>query len=126
MQFGFTILYVTDVRRSVEFYEQAFGLKPSFVDEKGDFASMSTGSTSLSFCSRSLLEALGKSPSPPNPHRPVFEIAFTTDDVAGALARALSAGATLVQDPQQMSWGQTVAYVSDPEGFGVEICTPVG
>lgn len=126
MQLGYTILYVPDVRRSVAFYEQAFGLKPAFVDEGGDFASMDTGSTSLSFCAISLLESLGKSPGQADPARPVFEIALVTDDVPVALDRAIKAGAVLVQAPQQMSWGQTVAYVTDPDGFWVEICTPVG
>jgi len=30
-----------------------------------------------------------------------------------------------VQPPEAMPWGQTTAYVTDPNGFLVEICTPV-
>ena len=40
--------------------------------------------------------------------------------------RALEAGAVKVTSPQVKPWGQTVAYVRDPEGMLVEICTPVG
>src|SRR5690606_23224486 len=120
------ILYVEDVRGSVTFYERAFGLKPRFVHESGDYAELETGATALAFSSRRLLETLGKQPRPPRADAPVFEIAFTTDDVPAALERALEAGATLKQKPEVMSWGQTVAYVADPDGFLVELCTPVG
>lgn len=56
---------------------------------------------------------------------PSFEIAFTTDDVAAAVVRAVAAGAPLMQPPEQMPWGQTVAYVADLDRFLVEICTPM-
>ena len=47
------------------------------------------------------------------------------DDVAAAVARAVDAGAKLVQEATAMPWGQTIAYVGDHNGFLVEICTPV-
>ncbi len=126
MRFGYTILYVEDVNDSVAFYERAFGLTRRFIHESGDFAELETGATALAFSSRKLLTTLGKNPQPPKAEAPVFEIAFTTDDVPAALERALQAGATLKQKPEVMSWGQTVAYVADPDGFLVELCTPVG
>jgi lactoylglutathione lyase len=126
MQLGYTILYVDDVRATVAFYEEAFGLQAKFVHESGDFAELATGATALAFSSRRLIEALGKNPEAPDAARPSFEIAFTTDDVQTALDRALAAGAKLQQKPERMPWGQTVAYVLDREGFLVEICTPVG
>lgn len=126
MRLGYTILYVPDVRRSVAFYGEAFGLKPAFVDDSGDFASLDTGATALSFCTLSLLAQMGKTPGRPDPAHPCFEIALTTPDVPAALERALAAGASLVQAPAQMSWGQTVAYVTDPDGFWIELCTPMG
>lgn len=125
MRLGYTILYVEDVNSSVSFYERAFGLKRRFVHECGDYAEFETGATALALSSRRLLETLGKNPQPPKADAPVFEIAFTTDDVPAALERALQAGATLKQAPEVMSWGQTVAYVVDPDGFLVELCTPV-
>jgi predicted enzyme related to lactoylglutathione lyase len=124
MQLSYTILYVNDVRASVDFYQRAFGLAAGFVDEAGDFATLATGGTALSFCAVSLLEKQGKHAGRPDPQRPCFEIAFTTTDVDGALAQAVAAGAKLIQEPQRMPWGQTVAYVADPEGFWVELCTP--
>ena len=71
------------------------------------------------------MQALGKNPSTPNKEQPSFEIAFETNDVAASLRKALNAGATLIQDVEEMPWGQTTAYVTDNNGFLVELCTPV-
>jgi len=71
------------------------------------------------------MEQIGKNPAPASAGKPSFELAFETDDVAGDLATALSAGATLVQDVQEQPWGQTISYVSDPNGFLIEICSKV-
>ena len=125
MQLAYTILYVDDVRRSVALYEQAFGLTSRFVHESGDYGEMATGSTALAFSSRALMRQLGKHPARACVDAPCFEVAFTTEDVPLALEHAVAAGAQLVQAPQPMPWGQTVAYVSDLDGFLVEICTPV-
>ena len=126
MQFGYTILYVQDVKSSLDFYEKAFGFKTKFLHEGGDFGELDTGATSLAFCSHALLTQLGKSPGAPSAKSPCFEVAFTTPDVPAAVARAVAAGAPLVQAPEDMPWGQTVAYVADLNGFLVEICTPMG
>ena len=52
------------------------------------------------------------------------ELAFTTDDVPAALARAAVAGATVVAEPVVEPWGQTVACARDPDGVLVEVATP--
>ena len=126
MQFGYTILYVDQVSQTVDFYERAFGLQSKFVHEAGDYGEMDTGGTTLAFCSTALLRQMGKAPSAPRADAPCFEIAFLTPDVPGAVQRALDAGCALVQPAQTMAWGQTVAYVSDLNGFLVELCTPMG
>lgn len=126
MRLGYTILYVEDVRRAVDFYAAAFGITPKFVHEGGDYAELDTGTTSLAFSSRALMQSLGKMPQAPDPDAPCFEIALVVDDVPAALERAMGAGARLQQDPEVMSWGQTVAYVLDLDGFTVELCTAVG
>jgi catechol 2,3-dioxygenase-like lactoylglutathione lyase family enzyme len=125
MKLGYTILYVPDVRASLRFYEQAFGLTTKFLHEGGDFGELDTGSTSLAFCSLALLQQMGKTPGRADAARPVSEVALVTVDVPAAFARAVTAGATPLQAPEDMPWGQTVAYVADPDGFWVELCTPV-
>ncbi|MFN4120801.1 VOC family protein [Acidovorax sp.] len=125
MQFGYTILYVEDVPRTIAFYEAAFGFARRFVHEAGDYGELDTGATALAFSSLRLMSELGKNPQRASANAPSFEIAFTTPDVAAAVQRAVDAGARLVQAPEQMPWGQTVAYVADINGALVELCTPV-
>ncbi|VAW19590.1 Lactoylglutathione lyase [hydrothermal vent metagenome] len=79
----------------------------------------------MAFLSRKSMVELGKSPSIPDPGKPAFEIAFETDDVEAGITKAIAAGATLQREPEKMPWGQTIAYVSDPNGFLIEICTPI-
>lgn len=121
----YVILFVEDVVASTRFYAEAFGLAPGFIAEGGDYGEMASGETTLSFSSRKLMRQLGKNPGLPDTRAPVFEIAFEVDDVPGALARALRTGATLVQDVKEEAWGQTTSYVTDPNGYLVEICSPV-
>ncbi|PID62052.1 MAG: glyoxalase [Gammaproteobacteria bacterium] len=125
MQLRYTILYVNDVAASVDFYQRAFGIPAEFTHASGDYAQLDTGETRLAFSSRTLMTSLGKHPAKADARNPVFEIALETDDVPGALAKALAAGAVLIQDARDESWGQTTAYISDPDGYLVEICSPV-
>lgn len=125
MKLKYVILYVDSVRATTEFYRAAFGLEINFIVDGDDYGEMSTGNTVLSFSSRSSMSSLGKNPDHPDPGAPAFEIAFETDDVPAALGRAIAAGATLVQDVRDEPWGQTTSYVSDINGYLVEICSPV-
>jgi len=125
MKFKYTILYVENVSETLEFYKKAFKLDTAMLHEGGDYGELITGSTTLSFSSLKLMNQLGKNPGKANTQNPIFEIAFETNDVPSALATALSAGASLVQEVKEMPWGQTIAYVSDKDGFLIELCTPV-
>lgn len=125
MKFGYTILYVQDVAKSIAFYTAAFGFAAKFVPESGDYGELDTGTTALGFSSHRLMTALDKHPSVADAGAPCLEIAFVTDDVGAAVDQAVRAGAALKQAPKAMPWGQTVAYVVDLDGFLVEICTPV-
>ncbi|WP_029007941.1 VOC family protein [Azospirillum halopraeferens] len=125
MIFRYTILYVEDVAGTLDFYQRAFGLAVGFRHDGGDYGELVTGGTKLAFSSRRLMRSLGKAPAAADPKAPVFEIAFETGDVAAAVARACAAGAVLLQDAKVEAWGQTTAYVSDPNGYLVEICSPV-
>ena len=125
MIFRYTILYVDDVSASLDFFERAFGLERAFLHESGDYGEMTTGTTKLAFSSKELMRQLDKNPASPRPDAPTFEIAFETDDVAGALQRAVDAGATLIQNARDEPWGQTTSYVSDPNGYLIEICSAI-
>ena len=125
LTFKYTILYVENVTDTLVFFETAFGFKRVMLHESGDYGELDTGNTILSFSSLELMSSIGKNPGKVIAASPTFEIAFQTDDVPGALAQAIEAGATLVQNSQEMPWGQTTAYISDNNGFLIELCTPV-
>jgi lactoylglutathione lyase len=80
---------------------------------------METGATTLAFASN----ALGESNLPGgfrknNPAEPPAgaEVALVAEDVSAAFRSALEVGATAVAEPKTKPWGQTVAYVRDPDG----------
>jgi catechol 2,3-dioxygenase-like lactoylglutathione lyase family enzyme len=125
MKFGYTILYVDNVAATLDFYGKAFALPTRFLHDSGTYGELETGATALAFASRTMLRELGKSPRPPSLAEPTSEIALVTDDVAAAVDRAVAAGATRVRPPEDMPWGQTIAYVGDIDGFLVELCTPM-
>jgi len=125
MRFGYMILYVPDVAAAVSFYEHAFGLARRFVHESGAYAELETGATTLALAGAQMAPAGSRMVRPDEPP-PGVEIAFVTDDVAAAFARATGAGAAAVSAPEVKPWGQIVAYVRDSNGFLVELCTPVG
>ncbi len=124
MRFGYAIAYVQEVERSVAFYERAFGLKCRFADESGQHAEMETGETTLAFASNELgqsnLPGGFRENDPAEPPAGV-EIAFVAEDVGAAFPSALEAGPTKAAEPKTKPWGQTVAYVRDPDGVLVEI-----
>lgn len=125
MNLGYVIFYVADVASTAAFYEQAFGLKRRFTAESGHYVEMDTGATALGFTAENFVAGTGldftrlRAAATP----PAIEIAFTADDVAAAVTRAVAAGAKIVKHPEKKPWGQIVAVVSDKDGALVELCT---
>ena len=129
IKFAYTILYVQDVTKSVEFYENAFGFTRKFVTPENDYGELLVGETTLSFASTTLArsnlkEGFTESSLKNKPFG--IEIGFAADNVEETVSTAVNAGATIVEDPRTKPWGQIVAYVRDIDGFLIEICTPMG
>lgn len=129
VRFGYTIVYVPDVRAALDFYTSAFGFEQGFVSPDGSYGELVTGETTLSSASESLGDShfergfLRHSLS-----NPPFgtELAIVTDDVEATIGSALDAGAQPLIPAEVKPWGQTVAWVRDPHGVLIEICTPIG
>ena len=133
MRFGYTILYVSDVATSLDFYERALGQRRRFLHDTGQYAELDTGDTALAFAAHELAAANLPGIYRPGERRPAardtppaFEVCFVTDDVQGAFDRAVGEGAEAVTAPQTKPWGQDVAYVRDPDGYLVELASPAG
>lgn len=125
MRFRYSILYVDDVPATLAFYKKAFGFETGFLHEGKDYGELIIGDTKLAFSAKSLMREIGKTPSDADPKAPSFELAFETETVAEDFARAVAAGAAPIQEPTEMPWGQVISYVSDPNGFLIEICAPI-
>lgn len=128
VKFGYTILYVEDVEKAIEFYENAFGFARKFISPDNDYGELSTGETTISFASKKLAsqnleDGFLESSLEDKPF--AIELGFITEDVGEVVQKATSFGAVLVTEPKKKPWGQVVAYVRDPEGFLLEICTPI-
>jgi lactoylglutathione lyase len=128
IQFAYTILYVQDVEKSIQFYENAFGFKRKFIVPDNSYGELSTGNTTLSFASidqanSNLKEGFTESSLQNKPC--AMEIAFTTDDVEATFADAIKHGAVSEAIPTFKSHGQTVGYLRDIDGFLIEICSPM-
>ena len=127
---GYTIFYVSDVEATVSFYEAGFGLAKRFVTPEGDYGELETGATTLSFVRHDLaasnLDAVGGFTRLDTETPPVgASITLVTDDVPAMVAQATGAGATSYTEPTVKPWGQTVAYLRDPNGILIEVATPV-
>lgn len=129
IKFAYTILYVKDVTKSIEFYETAFGFTRKFVTPDNAYGELLTGDTTLSFASIALAATNLKDGfiESSNNNKPFAqEIGFTTDNVQEVYEHAIKAGAIAEAPAKFKPQGQTVAYVRDPDGFLIEICTPMG
>lgn len=128
ISFSYVIFYVADIAVALTFYSQAFSLEPRFVHESGAYAELDTGQTALAFASEELGDMNlpdGYRRNDPN-HPPAgAEIVFTTPDVQATYDHAISCGATPTAPPTEKPWGQTVAYIRDPNGLLIEIATPI-
>lgn len=132
MRLGYVIIYVSDVNATLDFYQAAFGFDVRLryeQDGQVDYGELETGDAILGFASYELGQSNLKGPFKSNAlSEPPFgqELAFVTEDVAGAYQRSLQAGAVSMAEPTQKPWGQTVAYVRAKEGTLIELCSPMG
>ena len=128
MKLGYTLFYVDDVEKSMNFYALAFGMEKGFLHESKEYGEMMSGETKLGFVHHATAGSHGfeyqKSDLKSKPF--AFEIGLVTENVAEAFKKALSAGAQSVSEPKTKPWGQVVSYVRDCNGFLVEICSPIG
>lgn len=130
VKLGYCIYYVKDVEATIAFFERAFGFERRFVTPEGDYGELSTGQTTLAFASEELAhanleEAGGFAPLDRKGPPIAMAITLLTDDVPTAVSAAVGAGARQFVEATEKPWGQTVAYLLDPNGILVEVATRV-
>jgi len=127
MQLAYTILYVSDVPKSLKHYEAAYGCAERFLHESNMYGELETGSTVLAFAALEMAEMNDVAMRASDPKQPTgaVNLTFATDDVEAAYSKALKNGATAVVPPTTKPWGQVACYVRDIDGHLVEIATPL-
>lgn len=120
------IYYVDDVVVAADFYIRAFGFTISFLHESNQYVELDTGSTKLAFASHDLgAYNLSDGYLHSNITEKPFgvELVCTVDDVHASFEHAKNMGAIEIAPPKEKPWGQTVAYVRDPQGIIIEIAS---
>ena len=128
IQFAYTILYVKDVEQTLAFYQEVFGFEPKLLVPTKDYGELKSGETTLAFAALELGRANLKGGFQESQmDQPPFgiELAFTTEAVDELMAKAINSGARLLEAAVTKPWGQKVGYIQDPNGFLIEICTPI-
>ena len=128
MKFAYTIIYVPDVAALLSFFEQAFGMSRKFLHESGMYGELNTGETTLAFAAHEMGDMnfpAGHVAAHTSVQPLGMEIAFVSDNVNAAHAKALAAGAMELAAPTKKPWGQMVSYVRCPDGSLVELCSAV-
>ncbi len=129
MKFGYTIVYVSSVTETLTFYKEAFGFETRFLHDSDQYGELETGATVLAFASHAMGEMNlgGQYQKADSSAAPLgVELAFVTDNVASAYAKAVTAGANPIMAPVEKPWGQVVAYVRAKDGSLIELCSPIG
>ena len=120
----YVILLVSDLDRSLAFYQGTLGLPLKHRAE--EFAQLDTGTTRLGLYSRkAMMATLGESLEPPARSAPGFEIGFKVDAVDPVFEALVAAGADPAMPPTDRPWGQRTAYLRDPDGHLVELAQDV-
>ena len=128
VKYGYTIVYVASVEKTLEFYKKAFGFEVRFLHESKDYGELETGETVLAFASHEMgeMNLHGKYLKGNTSEKPFgIELAFVTKNVEAAYKKAIAAGAIPLKEPTPKPWGQVVAYVRAIDGSLIELCSPV-
>lgn len=128
MKYAYTIIYVEDVKETIEFYTKAFGFQQKFLTPENDYGELISRETTIAFASIELgksnfkkgFQAIKSSEKPFG-----VELVFVSEDIEKDFKKAVEMGATEYEPIIEKPWGQQVGYVLDNNGFLIEICTPI-
>lgn len=120
-------LGVCDLGRAVAFYRDGLGWPLSGASEE-DIAFFKTGGVILAlYCREALAKDVGASPE--GGGFPGFTLAHNVargEQVDSTLGEAASAGARIVKEAQDASWGGRSGYFADPDGHLWEVAWAPG
>ncbi|MBW4552160.1 MAG: VOC family protein [Aphanocapsa sp. GSE-SYN-MK-11-07L] len=119
MEIDYIALFVTNVERSVAFYQQALGFeftKPA----KSDGAEGRSGQLRIGIYDRRwLTHLLGEQGTESIGH--LFLLSMTVPDLEATHQHLQQLGVNILKPPQDMVWGQRILLLADPDHNLLEI-----
>jgi lactoylglutathione lyase len=120
---AYSILFVSDLERSIRFYRDVIGLPFKFSNES--YAEFTTEGAKFALYSRSHLpDLIGREVPPEQVPWPQGEVAFFVDDPDAEHERLRDAGVKVLAPSTDRPWGERTLHVSDPDGNVVELTRP--
>jgi lactoylglutathione lyase len=121
---AFPAIYARDVAATVAFYarlgfEEQYRLPPE--GDPGYVSLRRDGHDVAVVTIDAPREFIGVEPG----DRPRFELFVYVADVDATTEALRTAGAPVLREPEDMFWGERVAYVADPEGNPVALAAPL-
>jgi lactoylglutathione lyase len=121
---AFPIIYVPDVARSAAFYIDRLGFQEIARMPPGDeagYIGLQLEDSRLAIVDEGWpAERLGVRRG----DGPRFELWVYVDDVDRTVAQLREADVPVLAEPEDMPWGERMAYVSDPDGNPVALASP--
>jgi lactoylglutathione lyase len=117
---AFPVIYTEDVPRLEAFYtvlgfEVVYRFPP---DDEAGYVSMQRGESSLGIVTTESPKMLIGVEAGPGPR---FEMFVYVDDLDALVERFRGDGTKVFAEPQDMPWGERLAYVADPDGNPVAL-----
>lgn len=120
----YIILYVRDLEQTMYFYRDVLQLPVKM--QVDTYVEFDTGKTTLSFNTReSVRQDIGLDVADDLKASSTFEIGFVVDNVVATIEQLRQQQVVIVKEPVVKPWGQTVAYIADPDGHFIEICSAI-
>jgi lactoylglutathione lyase len=120
VEIDYIALFVSNVQRSVAFYRDIMGFQ--FAKPPNDRGCEGrSGNLKIGIYDRSWLAGLfGDRGQPPISGNP-FLLSMTVDDLDAVYQDLLAAKVEAIAPPTEMSWGQRIIFLEDPDGNLLEI-----
>jgi lactoylglutathione lyase len=120
VEIGYVILYVGELRASVEFYRDVVGLAYKFSD--AGYAEFDAGGVRFGLYEQRRAEWLtGRGVTP----GAGGEVVVMVDDVDACAERLAGLGVPVLSGPADRPWGHRTVHVADPDGFVVEFAEEI-
>jgi len=120
LEFGYAVVFVSDMKRSIEFYRDVLGLPLRF--QSPEWAEFETPGTTLALHHTDALSAADdtKDENVAGQCHP----SFTVDNIDAYHERLTSKGVVCVRPPKEEEYGRTLAKYVDPDGLPFTLSQP--